>query len=624
MRRLAQGIVGALALGIMIIAQPWGLEECPPDSCQSSSDATVLGTILGAILELSIPGLILVVVLVGVLGIRDSGRASAAAVYAALGQTQGTAARDAARRGLADGAVVTGAAFAATGILNVFLVLRSGYSFFESGASPQLWVARAMIAIAFTGMLVLAHVIDAIRPRRTPVERLYEEAAPERPRRIPLARRAVVVGAIAAAALGMLVGTAVTHDIVNGDAGSIATLVAQVAVFAIALAVIALFFSVAVPLLRMAMTPALVGIARLAGTARATHAAAVLRARATTASGTSARTVLAISGLALLLGSVAGVDPAPSLAPSYVGMIMATPAGMGDKLASELAGLPGVGAVVVGSATKAADYWSVVGVDPADLVGVDEQLAALLSDHPGAVVSSSLWSDVSVDGYAQNGVVVTGIVPTSTCCTQVVDRTIATVHDDAAAVMIWAKPGADPAAVARTVEQFSPDFPPFEGYGTSLVHASSSTDLRELLLNFGLLVLICGGPVIALAYGVVQRRRREDATLAALGASRRSLVGAAVIETTVVAAVAVAGGLLAGALLRMTITGASRARDSLRGIITDNYLQTMWGSVSWTTVGWMFLFAVAAFAVVALVVKALARGALPAEQLRAAEEGVLS
>jgi len=123
---------------------------------------------------------------------------------------------------------------------------------------------------------------------------------------------------------------------------------------------------------------------------------------------------------------------------------------------------------------------------------------------------------------------------------------------------------------------------------------------------------------------VVQRRRREDATLAALGASRRSLTLAAIVETTVVAAVAVAGGLVAGATLHMVVVGASRAEDSLRGVITDNYLQTMVGSVAWSTVGWMFVIAVASFAVVALLVRAFSRGALPAEQLRAAEEGVLS
>jgi len=283
-----------------------------------------------------------------------------------------------------------------------------------------------------------------------------------------------------------------------------------------------------------------------------------------------------------------------------------------------------VGAVVVGTATPIDYDLAVVGIDPADLDGVDDQLAAMLKAHPGAVVSGSLWTDVSLDDYVATGIAVTGIVPTSTCCTQIVDRASVAMPLGSSTVLIWAAPGADPAEVSRTVNAFAPDVPDLEGYGGSLISEPSSTDLGALLFNVGLLVLIFGGPVVALAYGVVQRRRREDATLAALGASRRSLTLAAIVETTVVAAVAVAGGLVAGATLHMVVVGASRAEDSLRGVITDNYLQTMVGSVAWSTVGWMFVIAVASFAVVALLVRAFSRGALPAEQLRAAEEGVLS
>ena len=624
MRRLAQGIVGALALAYMAIAQPWGIDECPPDSCFSSSDASLAWSVLGTLVQVAIPGVILVVVLVAVLGIRDSGRASDAAVYAALGQTQGTAVRNAARRGLLDGAVVTGIAYLATGILNAFLVVSAGYGFLDSGADPQLWVVRGMMALAFTGMLVLAHVIDAVRPRRTPVERLHEEAAAPRPRRVSLARRSLVLGAVAAMAVGVLVSLAVAHDSVNGAAGVIPSFVARAAVVTLALAGIAIFFAVGAPLLRNAMTPAIKGAAQLTGAVRARNTSAVLRARAATASVGSTRTVIAISGLALLAGSIAGANPAPAFAPSYVGAMTATPEGVGDELARQIGELPGVGAVVVGTATPIDYDLAVVGIDPADLDGVDDQLAAMLKAHPGAVVSGSLWTDVSLDDYVATGIAVTGIVPTSTCCTQIVDRASVAMPLGSSTVLIWAAPGADPAEVSRTVNAFAPDVPDLEGYGGSLISEPSSTDLGALLFNVGLLVLIFGGPVVALAYGVVQRRRREDATLAALGASRRSLTLAAIVETTVVAAVAVAGGLLAGATLHMVVVGASRAEDSLRGVITDNYLQTMVGSVAWSTVGWMFVIAVASFAVVALLVRAFSRGALPAEQLRAAEEGVLS
>jgi len=248
----------------------------------------------------------------------------------------------------------------------------------------------------------------------------------------------------------------------------------------------------------------------------------------------------------------------------------------------------------------------------------------MLDEHPGALVSGTIFAELSVDGYAELGVPVTGFLPTSTCCVQVFDSTAIPMRPGGSAVLIWATQGADPAAVARTVDAFSPNVPGLEGYGSSFAGPGFEMDDASKLASLALLLIVCGGPVVALAYGVVQRRRREDATLAALGASRRSLAGAAVVETTVVAAVAVAGGLLSGALLHMAITAASRARDSLNGVITDSYLQTMWGSVAWSTLGWMFVVAVATFAVVAFIVKSLARGALPAEQLRAAEEGVLS
>ena len=167
MRRLAQGIVGALALAIMMITQPWGLKSCDPESCIMENSYSLLWVIVGTAIEVGMVAIILTVVLVGVLGIRDSGRTSEAAVYAALGRSQGSAARLAARRGLIDGAVATGVAFVAAAAVNVYLVLDSGYALFEQDSA--LWVARSVMAVVFTGALVVAHVVDAVRPRRTPV-----------------------------------------------------------------------------------------------------------------------------------------------------------------------------------------------------------------------------------------------------------------------------------------------------------------------------------------------------------------------------------------------------------------------------------------------------------------------
>jgi len=618
MRRLAQSIVGALALALMLIAVPWDLKECLPPNCYSSDDASLAWLFFGVIIEVGFFSIILVGVLVGILGIRDSGRASEAAVLAALGRSRGAAVKIAAKRGAIDGAVATGMAFGITGAIQVALMVQAGVPVFSR--EYGLWFTRLGEAIVLTGALTLAHVIDALRPRRTPVERLYEDAAPPRPRRVSLRWRALALLVIIAGAAGILAGLGLAHDPAFGSAGTLPTLLAQGADLAIALSGLALFFLVGIPLIRMAIPPTVVGAAKVASGLRATQASALLRTRAATASGTSARTVLAIAGLALLAGLLCGADPNPAISPSYVGTVTVTPPSVADAAAGELRELDGVGAVIVG--TQYGDYPSAVAVDPADVQGVDRALYELLRGYPSMGIVGGGFDTATFDDFATQGIDIHGVVPISTCCTTFTDATNVSGEPSGAALLVYAAPGADPAAVATAVDSHSFNQTGAEGWGSSLVYYSNGyTDPWGAVLVVALVVVLCLGPVIALAWGVAARRRRDEATLGALGASRRTLTGVAVAETTAIAAASVAGGLLSGAVLQTGFSLASRGSDSLQGLVTPSYLDVLLHSVTWAPILWIFVGAVAVFAGVAWIVGVVGGKRLPAEQLRAAEAG---
>ncbi|MCR6712005.1 MAG: hypothetical protein NVV57_04610 [Demequina sp.] len=618
MRRLAQGITGAIALALMMISQPWDLASCAPESCTMDNSYDLLWVIFGTALEVGTVAIILTVVLVGVLGIRDSGRASEAAVYSALGRSQGSAARLAARRGLIDGAVATGIAYAGAGVVNVYLVARSGYQLFEQDSA--LWVARLVMAVVFTGALTAAHVLDAVRPRRTPVERLHEDAAPPTARRVPLRWRTLALVSIMALGAGVLAGLGLAHDPANGVAGVLAQTLAFGALIGIGLAGLALFFLVGVPLARAAIPAGVRGAASLSGALKATRAAEVVRARATTASGAFSRTVLAIAGLALLAGALCTSDPAPALAPAYIGTMTVQPASAGEDAADELRGQPGVGAVVVGNSYG--DWPAAVALEPRDVREVDPALYELLTAHPDAVVAGGGFDPGTFTEYSSQGISISGVVPISTCCMSFTLPANVSGEPPAAGLLIYAAPGTDPAALAATVNGYTFTSTLVTGYGGSFAYSADAfTDGWGALFMIALVLLVCAGPVVALAWGVAVRRRRDDATLAALGASHRTLTAAGVLETTVIAAVAVAAGLLGGAALQTVIGVASRARDSLSGLITDSYLIVLLNSVAWAPMLWIFGGSVIVFAVVAWIARLFGAGRLPAEQLRAVEAG---
>ena len=605
MRRLAQAVVGLLALALMLVAQPWQLRGCDPANCTTSSDDTWYWLIVGTGVYMTMFAVIVTVVLVGVLGMRSVGHASEAAVLAALGRNQASAARTAAVTGVKDGLVAAGGAFVLSGAVHVVIAFSSGYTLNSDGAG--LWLVRLTMAVIMAAALVVAHVVDALRPRRTPVERLFEDAAAPRRRRIPLKLRAVTLGAMLAVGVGVLVGIATSHDIANGVAGAIPQTVAQLANVAIGLVLVALFFTVAVPLAGEAIPT----LTRVAG--RVTRALG-----ATTASAASGRTVLAIAGLALITGALASQDPAPALNAAYVGTVTATPAGIGDELATEYAEIDGVGAVVP---VALYDEWpQTVAVDPDRLAALDPELAALLRAHPRALLASSGMEVPDISTAAAVGLPVTGIVPISTCCMSFVAAGVPTGEPTGTALLVYAAEGADPQQVAERVDAFMPLSESWTGLGSSLAYyGGASTDFWGAAFLVALVIIVCAGPMTALAVGVAARRRRHEATLGALGASRRALTIAAVVETVVIAAVAVGTGLLGGAVLQAVMGVCGRVGDSLRGVVTDSYLSVAVNSVAWGWLAGIFAGTIAVFAVVAWIVSVARADKTPAELLRSAE-----
>ena len=622
MRRLAQGIVGALALAFMLMYVPWDLEECTAFSCHTTDrwDFDGYFLILMVVMQSLVYAVITTVVLVGVLGMRDSGASSEDAVLAALGQSRRSAIRDAAKRGAVDAAVAIGAGFVISGGFHVWKVFDSHSAF---GAAAGAWIQRLTVAAVFAGALVIAHVIDAARPRKSPVDLLHADAAAPGPRRFTLRARMLVFGGLAGAAAGVIVGVTLAHDPADGEVGETTRTVIQGAQITVWLALLALAFAVGVPLVVAGLRPALTRAAGLGATLRAPRAASILEARASTASGASTRTILAISGLALIAGSFAHVSPAPALTPSYLGTISVRPISAGEEFASQYREIDGVGAVVAAPMMSGDD--AVIRVDLDEIAAVDPVLTALLTSHPGAMATSNSGYGASIFRLAEAGINATGILPISTCCVGFIDGTRVHATPTDTALLIYAADGADPAEVAQRVANFSPTTTAATSSGQWMAYATENYSGSWIeWVYYGLVALVCLGPVIALAVGVAARRRRDDATLAALGASWRTLRGAAIAETGVVAALAVGFGLLAGAVLQSTMAVIARAEDTFDGVITDSYLQVAVRSVDWGSLAWMFAIAVASFAAAAFVVGLRTRGALPAEQLRAAEEGVLS
>jgi hypothetical protein len=153
---------------------------------------------------------------------------------------------------------------------------------------------------------------------------------------------------------------------------------------------------------------------------------------------------------------------------------------------------------------------------------------------------------------------------------------------DRTAYLIYVSDTADLTAVASGMDGVSRTGGDDAGFGMSVPASTESggfTDMLLSLLGGGIVLAI---PMAALALGVIRAGAREAATMAALGADARSQRWAITLEVWVVGAVAVGVGTVAGASVRIVMTMLERARVSLTGVITENYLAAGLDSVNGT------------------------------------------
>lgn len=618
MKRLAGWIAASVALGMMLLALPWDRLSCPPASCSMSTSYDTFGVwAILILIELAIPVAILTAILVGVLGLRDANEPRDVAVMAALGQTRAAAVRKAATTGGRHAAIGVGGAYVLTGILHLAVLAKSGWPLFTT--DPELWLGRLATAVVVTVSLVLAHVIDATRPRRTPVERLYEDVAEHAPRRVSLRLRAVIIGGLGAAASGLVVGLALAHDQKNGDASSVAKNTAGIALAVLAVALGAMLLAVVIPWARATAPRVLRASAAIARKVGAPRVAVILDSRASTTSAVAGRIVGVLGAMAFLVAGVASGPTSPALSDRYVETITFGTTGNPQPAIDYYRAIDGVGAVVIGKAQGVHGIDSPILINPADLTGVDETLRGLLLRYPTAVVGGCVSS---ADNNGVDGFVPTALVLLDTGCGAYANGSAVTFETNAYALLVYANPGVDIRSLATRLNNSSPEDAgiTFSGYsGPGL----SSTTWVSNLITAGMLLILVIVPMAALSVGVARRRRRDDATLAALGAQPRTLRAAVVVEATVVAAFSIAVGLGWGALSHVIAT-VNFARTSLGGVITDDYLRWTLSSIAWVPLLVIGASAVVVFGVSAAVAARALQRRTPVENHRPVSSGVLS
>lgn len=613
MRRLAGGIAGAFALLAMLIMQPWDLTTCDPAFCEHYSDHGSLWLYpLMLAFYLVLPLLVVGVIQVAVLGIRNANSPHDLAVRAALGESQGRALRSAAIRGLYDGALWVGLAYVVAACVHVGIVVSSGWPLDSEAA---MWFIRAIEGVFVIGTLVLAHVIDAARPRRTPVERLFEDARPFRTRR--WARiLGLALGVVGGLASGAVVGLALTYELAPNfrvtNAAGIAQAVAVISAVVLGLAV-------AIPALRAALPGTLrVTSMRLRG-----PAGSIVSARAGAVSRAGARTVLVLGSFGFLFGAVASTNPSPSLSPTYVGYRLFYDDIDADASADRLRAVDGVADVIVPAVREGLDTngnpGALFAVDPQALSGLDDTLAGILTEHPSAIVTN-LWrgtADLHLAPTTAWSFTPSGVVPIEPCCAMFTSTESG--MESAPGLTAFLIYSTDPALngdIQYAAWSIYPsDFAPGGGEGSGMT-GSSETYWPGVLIQMGLLALLIGTPMVALAVGVVRARRSEDATLAALGSTPGAIRTALVVETAATSALAVTVGLGLGALTHAGSTALERARSSLTGVITDSYVATAFGSVAWVALAVVLVATVALMAFTAWIASRSASHATPVEALR--------
>ncbi|WP_062519533.1 hypothetical protein [Demequina silvatica] len=594
MRGVAAFVAAVAMAAVMALPLPWQLEECA-DVCGMAQQRLNWISVGAILIYAAIPLALLTAILTWTLGIR-SASPHEAAVRAALGEAAHAGTMRAGLTGLRDGLAVGAAAYAISGAIHIALETTRGWEPFST--DHLFWALRAIEALLIALCLALAHVLSSWRPAKTPVQRLREDVEAIRPVRV--GRRAAWIGGAGAIAAGVVVGLAwgggTEPAFVATNAAGIAWAVAWAACLAFGLAVV-------LPWAR-GIAPRFVALAAaLAEGAGAPRLAAVLAARASSPTQATGRTVMAVGGIAFALATLL-VAPTGVVQSDRIVLTISVAPDARD-LTDAIAAVEGVERVVVGDALTDVDApRAVVAVDPADLRGIDGELADALEAHPDAVVTNaSNVLDVTTADFQPSGV-----VPLADGGFAYAARGASAAPPLGSSYIVYAQEGADRVAIDRAVSGIAGE--------ASWSSSASTAGAQEVPAGFLWGALVLALVLTPVAAGAVKAGTREAATLAALGVEPRVLRWALAVEGAVVGSVAVAAGMTAGVLTRMTMSMVGAARHSLTGVITDSYPGLALSSVPWGyAVMWGALI-LGVFTAVTAIAAAASHLDTPAEAIR--------
>ncbi|MFW2512477.1 hypothetical protein ACNI3K_01730 [Demequina sp. SO4-13] len=579
MRAVAAAISGVYALLVMAIALPWDEAECARMACETSDADAQIFPLGFTIAALAIPTLVVMIILRAVLGFRSTRDPEAGAVLAALGQTRGPAMRIAALQGLRDGAIAMGGAYVAAGAIHVAMLVGTGLNPITTGS--EHWAARAVLALMVLLALVVPHVLAAAQRPRTPVDALTADMEDEVAPRPSLGRRAMLSAGLLALAGGVIAGLAISmRDTPWTEVGFVAKNAAGIAMIVGWASVLVLAFWAIVPWLRSRRSAATSLAAKLVG--RDTGVGAVLASYAGDRSRASARIVTVLAGLGFLIAALPSHDPYPAMDDR----LLMTTIVEGDvdaaALEAEYRDIEGVDRVITTDAAivDPNDFGNFVfAVSPGSLRGREDALADVLERHPQAV-AAQLWN-----GEAPTGLLASGefeaaeVVPIATCCGAFVNADHVQLESPGVGFLIYATEDADWDATIEAVNQI--ETPEASAAGSSTSGATSAQPLWNVAVNLMLAFVVLGLPLTLLAVGAVRRRRRDDATLTALGATAHTMRTAIAIDTAVVSGFALAGGMAVGVVTRILMTALQQGRLSLGPIVVDAPLMVGFDSVAW-------------------------------------------
>lgn len=661
MRRLAALLASLVASALMVLSLPWDSFDCQPPECVFSTASFGWNMPWIALLVMSlsvvVPGTILTAILVAVLRLRDASTPADAAVRYTLGETRGAAVRTATKRGAADALVWVGGAYVAFGVAHLAMLASTNYPLTMGAA---LWQMRLLTAITVAACLVAAHIIDVVRTGHSHAVTAAIGSDEPRERRLSLSRRTRILAAAATSAAAFLAGLNLVFQGGTDAAPTLALVAGKGAAWLLGLTVAALAWTVLMPK-ALESVPRIVAIAgTVADKLRAHEVGAVLHARASTRWLASSRVIVVLMGLAFLFG-LASTAPASRGWDEYTAFAAGVPVGSADQISrcdadcadalEYAASREGVGATVP-AASAGIDIQDgsqgITFVDPADLVGVDDALAARLRAEPSVVLSPPTWETVSIDDFDWLGIDVTGIGELPAAFPRpIVNRAWAEAQMgtlDTAYYYAYPADGWTPNQTYTTLVRTTADYPwaieqgdradwvdgNASGGGMSAAagdpNQNEEVDRIQLVQNLalgGMLAALILVPIAAVATAAVLRRRRDDATMAALGASVSTLRAAVVIEATVTATIALATGLLGGALTLMAVGLGQGGVAGLYGVQLDDIILHTPASVNWAALAAVLAAAVAVFALASWIAAHSLRTLTPVEALRPVNEGVL-